>query len=193
MPQQQLSAVADNRLAAQAAKKIAEGKKPTPEEQRALRRVERSREEATRWEYYASIPHAHWRAMSGRQSKVINEQAQRHGIPFDGAKVNLAAVVKAFHDFLARNRDKLERPDETPVEHELKAEQLRKLRRENDRAEGRTVDVDEEREDLELLATIIRELGEDLQKTYGREVGLRFAEALEEWDRACERRRDGSR
>jgi hypothetical protein len=185
---QQLSSVADRRLASQAIKKITEGKKPTPEEQRALRRAERADEEKKRWEFYTSIPHAHWRAMSGRQSKVINEQALRHGIPFDGAKVNLPAVVKALHDFLARNRDKLERPAETPVEQQFKAEQLRKLRRENEREEGLTIEVEELREGHSLLAGMIRDLGENLQKRFGRDAGQMVDEMLQNFERECEQR-----
>src|SRR5687767_10418373 len=73
---------------------------------------EREKEERLRWQYYASIPQKHWRAMSGRQTKVINEQAERYGLPFGGPSVNLPAFVRAFHDFLADNAIKLAKDDD---------------------------------------------------------------------------------
>lgn len=45
--------------------------------------------------------------MSGRQTKVLNEQAERYGIPLGGRTINLPAVVRALHEFLARNARKL--------------------------------------------------------------------------------------
>lgn len=45
--------------------------------------------------------------MSDRQPKVINEQVVRYGIPFGGPKIDLPAVVRATHAFLAANAHKL--------------------------------------------------------------------------------------
>jgi hypothetical protein len=51
--------------------------------------------------------------MSGRQTKVMNEQADRYGTPFGGVFIDLTKVVKAWHDFLAENAQRLARdPDE---------------------------------------------------------------------------------
>lgn len=93
----------DRELAAAAIAKRREGTRPNREESAALRRVEKTREEELRWDYYRSIPQKHWRAMSGRQTKVINEQADRYAIPFGGPTIDLPSVVKALHDFLAAN------------------------------------------------------------------------------------------
>ena len=81
-------------------------------EREALKRHEKEQEEARRWQYYASIPQKHWRQMSGRQTKVLNEQAALYGIPFGGATVDLPKVVRAVHDFLAENAHKLARDDD---------------------------------------------------------------------------------
>ncbi|MGN6545539.1 MAG: hypothetical protein ACTHK7_10865 [Aureliella sp.] len=99
---------------ARAYRKVMDGKKAdlTREERTAVERHEKGKEERLRWQYYGSIPQKHWRQMSGRQAKVINEQAVRYGIPFDGATVSLPAVVKALHDFLAENKHKLARDDD---------------------------------------------------------------------------------
>ena len=102
----------DRKLAAEAYKKGIDGRQLTSREQTALKRWEKEKEERLRWQYYAAIPQKHWRAMSGRQTKVINEQALRYDLPFGGATVNLPAVVRALHDFLAENAHKLNRDDD---------------------------------------------------------------------------------
>src|SRR6478672_11158033 len=91
----------DKDLAAGAFKKLQAGQTPSAQEQAALKRYEKQREDKLRWQYYASIPQKHWREMSGRQAKVINEQADRYGIPFGGSTIDLKQVVHALHDFLA--------------------------------------------------------------------------------------------
>src|SRR4051794_39812038 len=93
----------DGPVVARAYRKIMDKQELTRDERSALRRHEVEKEERQRWQHYGSIPQKHWRAMSGRQAKVINEQADRYGIPFGGAFINLSMVVKALHDFFADN------------------------------------------------------------------------------------------
>ena len=78
-----------------AVRKVVDGKKEdlTREESQALQRHEKDKAERLRWQFYESIPQKHWRTMSGRQAKVLIEQAQRYGIPFGSATVNLGKVV----------------------------------------------------------------------------------------------------
>ncbi len=45
--------------------------------------------------------------MSGRQAKVLQEQAARYGIPFGGSTIDLPEVVRALHDFLANAKYQL--------------------------------------------------------------------------------------
>src|SRR3954464_8087314 len=97
----------DKRQAAEAYAKVSRGEELTVREQSVLKRFEKDREEQLRWKYYASIPQKHWRTMSGRQTKVLQEQADRYGIPFGGATVDLSRVVRCIHDFLAANAHKL--------------------------------------------------------------------------------------
>jgi len=91
----------DGDLVARAYRKVMDRQELTQAEREVLKRHEKQKEERLRWQYYRSIPQKHWRAMSGRQTKVINEQAARYDIPFGGATIDLPAVVKRFHDFLA--------------------------------------------------------------------------------------------
>lgn len=145
----------DRELAAAAIRKRQHGEKPTRDEMAALRRVEKKREEELRWQYYSSIPQKHWREMSGRQAKVINEQASRYGIPFSGRIIDLPAVVRALHDFLAENAGRLARDDETSDGDAL--ERLRKVKAEmaeieRDRIRGDLIDVEQHRMTIEVVA-----------------------------------------
>ena len=56
--------------------------------------MKKLKEEQLRWRYYRTIPQKHWKVMSGRQTKVLAEQAQRYGLPFGSASIDLPAVVK---------------------------------------------------------------------------------------------------
>jgi IS4 transposase len=102
----------DKDLVTRAYRKVMDGQELTKPERAALKRHEKDKEERLRRQYYAGIPQKHWREMSGRQTKVLNEQATRYGIPFGGATINLPAVVRALHDFLADNAVKLAREDD---------------------------------------------------------------------------------
>ena len=106
-PKPSVSETIDREQAAAALEKRRKGEKPTELERKALARLERAREEEQRWAFYGTIPQKHWRAMSGRVAKTINEQADKYGIPFNGRTVDLPSVVRALHDFLAKNWHKL--------------------------------------------------------------------------------------
>jgi hypothetical protein len=93
----------DRDLALAALHKRQAGVTPSRREAAALARVEAQQEEARRWAYYRSIPQKHWREMSGRQTKVLHDQAELYGIPFGGATIDLPAVARRLHDFLAEH------------------------------------------------------------------------------------------
>lgn len=104
----------EKRLAQSALKKRAVGQSPSRDEMRALKKYEKQREEADRWKYYASIPKGHWVEMSGRQVKVLNEQAAGYGAPIGGATISLPDFIRWFHDFIADNSHKLSLADDEP-------------------------------------------------------------------------------
>src|SRR5262245_61569320 len=67
----------DQGLIARAYKKLTNQQELSRQERAALKRFEKDKEQRLRWQYYSSIPQKHWRQMSGRQTKVLNEQAAR--------------------------------------------------------------------------------------------------------------------
>ncbi len=73
--------------------------------------MQRDKDEQTRWEHYRTVPAKHYKEMSGRDARVLIDQQQRWGIPCAGKVVDLAAVIKSFHDFIASH---IHRPLDAP-------------------------------------------------------------------------------
>lgn len=179
--------------AAQAYRKVMAGEKLSRSEQAALRRFEKDKEETLRWQYYRAIPQKHWREMSGRQTKVLQEQAQRYGIPFDGRTISLPDVVRALHDFLKRNAVKLSADDDllsgetSPALERYREERAALARLDRLERERVLVSRQEVREGLTRIAAVLRTAGDTLQRQYGPEALEILNEALAEAEREMER------
>ena len=172
-----------------------DGQELTNQERAALKRHEKEKEERLRWQHYASIPQKHWRQMSGRQTKVINEQAKRYGIPFGGASINLADVVRALHDFLAENAWKLSQDEallagdgsSSPALERYREERALLARLDRLEREEQLVARDQVREGLARIAGLLRTAGETLERRHGAEAADVLREALEEAEREITR------
>ena len=173
----------DRQLAQDAYKKLMAGQRPTRQEAAALGRQERKLEEERRWKYYESIPQKHWRTMSGRQAKVLAEQADRYGIPFGGREVRLPDVVKALHNFLAEHAQALAKPEaaeKSPAMEQFRRERARMARLERQQRENTLLPRQHVREGLERIAAVLRTAGEILERQFGRAAGEVIDEALDE-------------
>ncbi len=186
------TAASDMDAVARGYRKIMDGNQSglTKEERNALKRHEKEKEERIRWQYYNSIPQKHWRQMSGRQTKVINEQAIRYEIPFGGASINLPAVVRSLHDFLAVNKHKLSRDDDdlmngaaTPALERYREERAALARLDRLEREGKLVARDTIRQSLAQVASLIRAAGESLQRQFGQGAADVLNEALDDAER----------
>jgi len=190
----------DGELVARAYRKVMDRQELTQSERNALKRHEKDKEERLRWQYYRSIPQKHWRQMSGRQTKVINEQAARYGIPFGGAKIDLPAVVRAMHDFLADNAVKLARNEDdllagpgSPALERYREERAAIARLDRLEREGALVSRDEVRTSFGRVAAILRTAGDALQRQFGPAAVEVLYEALEDAGREIERTYGGHR
>ncbi len=170
--------------------KVLAGKQLSTREEAALKRLEKDKEERLRWKFYQSIPQKHWRAMSGRQTKVINEQAARYGIPFGGPTINLSTVVRGLHDFLADNALKLSRDDDelmvgagSPALERYREERALIARLERMTREGSVVPREEMRTALGRIAALLRSAGETLEREHGPEARNILDEALDDAER----------
>jgi len=176
--------------------KLKAQKKVTAREQKAIRDLERKREETLRWQYYETIPQKHWRMMSGRQAKVFLEQAERYGIPFSGKTINLPAVVRALHDFLAANKYKLAAAgNEDPMmiggDGSPALERYRLARAEEVEIKVRglreeTVDRETMHKVLLRGMLIVRQSVETLQRQYGDDAARIVNEGLQEAERVLD-------
>ena len=180
----------DNALLARAYRKVMDGKELTRTERETLKRHEKQKEERLRWQYYRSIPQKHWRQMSGRQTKVINDQAARYGIPFGGASIDLPNVVKALHDFLAENAQRLARDDDSmlvggssPALERYREERAELARLDRLERQGRLLPRDEVRKALGRIAAILRDAGDTLLRQFGSSAVEILHEALDDAQR----------
>ena len=179
--------------AARAYRKVMAGEKLSRSEQAALRRFEKEKEETQRWQYYKSIPQKHWREMSGRQAKVLYEQAERYSIPFGERTISLPDVVRALHDFFKRNAVKLSADDvlltgeSSPALERYRAERALLARLDRLERERVLVNRQEIREGLSRIASVLRTAGDTLQRQYGPGALEILNEALAEAEREMER------
>ncbi|MCG6158337.1 hypothetical protein [Rubinisphaera margarita] len=182
-----LSDQLERELAARAYRKVMSGETPSAQERSALRRYEKQQEEDRRWQYYETIPQKHWREMSGRQAKVINEQAERYGIPFGGKTISLPQVVRAMHNFLADNCRRFPQDDDllasnvaSPALERYREERAIMARLDRQEREGELIPRLIIREGLERIAAILRTAGEALRQQFGEDAVTILNEALDE-------------
>jgi len=179
---------ADQDLLARAVRKVMAREELSRREREVLNRHEKEQEEKRRWQYYGSISQKHWKEMSGRQAKVINEQAARYGIPFGGPTISLPAVVRALHDFLAENALKLAKEDDPLLQGGGNSPALERYREERaslaklDRLEreGELIPRREGREALAQVATLIRGAGDALSRQFSPQAAEILHEALDD-------------
>jgi len=187
----------DKDLVAGAYRKVMAGRSAdlSRSERAALKRHEKQKEERLRWQYYASIPQKHWKVMSGRQTKVLQEQAQRYGIPFGGAVVNLPAVARALHDFLADNAHRLNEDDDellrggagSPALERYREERAALARLDRLEREGQLLPRDQVREAHGRISALLRTAGETLGRQFGPEAANVLHEALDDIGREVQR------
>ncbi len=132
--------------------------------------------------------------MSGRQTKVLKEQADRHGIPFGGATVNLPEVIKKLHDFLAENKFKLARDDDplmnggsSPALERYREERALLARLDRLEREGELLERDVVRLALSKVSSILRNAGELLQRQFGQGAADVLSDALDDADHEINR------
>jgi len=193
----------DQQLAARALQKRRGGEKLTQEEARVLRRIEAAAEERRRWEYYATLPKKHYVELSGRPTKVLNEQADRYGFPLRGKTIDLGAVLRSIHDFLARHKhtlaaaisidDPLLEGASQSLKNAYVKEQIKEKREkaalarlDRQEREHELLSRDEVHDSLARIASIIRGCGDAMQRRFGPEALEILNDSLDSADREIE-------
>lgn len=171
----------DEQLATAAAKKRAAGQRLNRAEEAALRRVLKAREEAAREKTLAECPKKIYLRLAGRQAKVVNEQADRYGLPLRGEVVNLFEIIRAFHDLLPKLGSLI--GHDGPALERLREEKFRLAQLDRRERESQLLPRDAVHERLALVASILRRAGETLARRCGPEAHQILNEALDEADR----------
>jgi len=160
----------DQQLAMSAIDKRNRGEKPNRDEMAALARVKKTAEEKSRLEHFRTIRKKEWRVWSGRQDKILNEQAGRYGMPIGQATIDLPEVVRWLNDFLADRAVVLAAADgdEGPdAKERLTSIRCELAQLELERERGQWMPRKEVREALTAAARLIRVAGDALLRQYG--------------------------
>lgn len=158
-----------------------------------MRRYLTDREERERWKYYRTVPKKHYRQLSGRQDKVLNEQATAYGIPVGGPTIDLEAVLRWFHDYLSRTRIRGDSEADAIVQgasQELKDAYLREqIREKRERAklarlerqqqEGSLLARDDVHRAHARIASLLRDCGSRLLREFGPVAQQMLDEAID--------------
>ncbi len=147
------------------------------------------------------IPKGLWAKWSGRQHKILDEQAQRYGIPLGEAEIDLAAVAVWIHDLLAAHGRRIlaaqdgsaaeeiweheNEPASPALERKREVDYQLRLRDllERDRV---LVSKDKIRQGLAAGAGIFKQFGDTLQRQHGADALDLWNDTLADWERAIE-------
>jgi hypothetical protein len=170
------------------------GQKPSREESAALRRIEEAKAEEQRAATFAAVRKGEWAKWSGRQVKVINEQAERDGAPMLGATFSLPEFAKWFHDWratiapilAAAKKAVVGGPDANIGERINRArarrEEAKATREELEcrKALGQWVELEKVHEGLALFAKIMRGANQTVARKFGAEAQTILDDAIED-------------
>lgn len=166
------------------------------QEQKAFEKWSQEQNERRGLLFLAELPKKFWRQWSGRQHKVLNEQAQLYGIPLGEATIDVRAVAKWLHDFLSEHKrvlPELVREGELEpktLKGRLVAQKVRQLENRNRLLEDQlatnrqTLIPRSEIHDYMIRAAgLLRSAGERLEKRFGQDAGDILTDALASFER----------
>ena len=140
------------------------------------------------------ISKAEYRKISGRQTKQLHDQADRYGLPLRGTVIDLAQVVRAFHDLLATraagDQPEADQPglfDESPAmrRYRMARAEREELRLKTDLEQA--LDRDQVHEVWLRMAGHLRSLGEQYARQFEPEVLAMLDEVLADCWREMQR------
>lgn len=135
-----------------------------------------------------SIPKKLYLKLSGRATRVVNDQAALYGLPMGGPTVDLFSLVRGFHDLLAKHsRTFADEADDAGLkkaklkgEIEVLERRAKILDGEINQQRSKYIDRGELRRRLEWLVIKIADLGERFGRVGGPDVQIALNEFLEE-------------
>ncbi|QDT08009.1 hypothetical protein K227x_64390 [Rubripirellula lacrimiformis] len=169
--------------AMQAAIKKHRGEKLSQSDSRDLAWWEKSQRESIVSDALVSIPKGLYCQLAGRQHKVIDDAAERFGLPIGGATIDLFDAIESLHTVIADNSRSIipvhaidtDGADDEEMVYKLKLaelqEKVRKLQVHNERQNislthdrGDSIDRQELRRLLQVLIVKLRAFGQQLRR-----------------------------
>lgn len=141
------------------------------------------------------IPQRIYRLLSGRQAKVLLEQATRHGLPFSGTCLDLAIIIRGFHDLLSRHRHRLSTDDsdevlmrsgESPTLERWRLAKAQLAEIELEEKIGTILHINDVLVFVGTMADIVRRVGERLQRSYGQPAADVLNDGIDDLERIYE-------
>ncbi len=160
-----------------------------------LRRFKDVTEELVFLEKCRRIPQRIYRLLSGRQAKVLLEQAARHGLPFSGTCLDLAVIIRGFHDLLSRHRhllstddsdEMLMRSGESPTLERWRLAKAQLAEIELEEKIGTILNINDVLVFVGTMADIVRRVGERLQRSYGQPAADVLNDGIDDLERIYE-------
>lgn len=170
------------------------GERLTKAELRAIADYEAEQDAERGKRFVRRVPKRLYQEWTGRQTKILHDQARLYGVPLEGATVDLVAVVTWLHEWLAANKHELAaiaKGESGPQgsRGELIVEQVENLRRKNRLLEQTLATREAEllpreviHNQLARLASILRKAGAALVRRFGNEAGEIVHQALDDFD-----------
>ncbi len=145
------------------------GQKLKREDQRAIAQVKAETDEHNRRQHYAAVRKKDYVRLSGRQHKVLDEQAILYDLPLGDPTIDLGRVLRRFHDILAEHGEQFRAEHGGPPDTDelLRQERLRAARLENQEKLHQLLPQPLVHYVHQQMAARLRLAGEQLQKGFG--------------------------
>lgn len=183
-------AAIDRSDVARAAAKKKRGEPLRREERSLLDRYAKAIDEIDRWKHYRAVPQKHIKDLYGAQTKQLNEQAERYGLAFGGAVVDLAAFFRSLRDFFGRYGRQLAQWDDdllggenSPALERYREEKAKLARLDRLERERNLLPRSQVHDVLTRMASLLRGAGDTLQRQFGPDALGVLHEALDDVDR----------
>lgn len=174
------------------------GTKLLAKEISALEKWEQLQDERRGLRFVHAVPKKYWVAWSGRQQRTLNAQADLYGLPVGGATIDVPALAKWLHDWLATHKqalselvavEDLPEGEAKTLQGKLLAEKVAQLKHRNLLLQSQLAEKqqqllprDQVHELLVRAAQLLRSAGDRLYKQHGQEAGDILAHALDDFD-----------
>jgi len=182
-------------LVQSAIKKHRAGQKLSRQETTAWKRFEREEDQRRGLRFVETVPKSLYCEWSGRQTKILHDEADLYGMPLRGSTINLPELIRWLHNFLAQHKHELPGlvkegaagdGHTLSLKEQLNQEKLTAARLQNeDRAmmqavkKRQLVPTEVLHEKLGLMGKMLRSCGEQLYKRHGQEAGDVLSATLE--------------